>query len=283
MPTLQGKTVFITGGTRGIGRAIAIKCAQNGAQVVVAARSVDSSSAVVAEIQGAGGQALAVACDVQCEEQVAAAVEAAVSRFGGIDVVVNNASTLVLKATADITMSEYDQMARINARGAFAVVKHALPHLRKSANAHVLTLCPRPQLESKWFVQNTAYAVSKFTMGMMAFGLAAEQRPFAVASNALWPFSTIDTDGLAECGNAQFQSRPRKPAIVADAAYWIVTQDSTVFTGNFCLDEIVLREAGIVDFDQYNAVEGTALADLSQDHLIADDQLARLGELRHRK
>ncbi|KAJ2337444.1 hypothetical protein GGI00_000241 [Coemansia sp. RSA 2681] len=283
MPTLQGKTVFITGGTRGIGRAIAIKCAQNGAQVVVAARSVDSSSAVVAEIQGAGGQALAVACDVQCEEQVAAAVEAAVARFGSIDVVVNNASTLVLKATADITMSEYDQMARINARGAFAVVKHALPHLRKSANAHVLTLCPRPQLESKWFVQNTAYAVSKFTMGMMAFGLAAEQRPFAVASNALWPFSTIDTDGLAECGNAQFQSRPRKPAIVADAAYWIVTQDSTVFTGNFCLDEIVLREAGIVDFDQYNAVEGTALADLSQDHLIADDQLARLGELRHRK
>ncbi|KAJ2476771.1 hypothetical protein IWW47_006284 [Coemansia sp. RSA 2052] len=283
MPTLQGKTVFITGGTRGIGRAIAIKCAQNGAQVVVAARSVDSSSAVVAEIQGAGGQALAVACDVQCEEQVAAAVEAAVARFDGIDVVVNNASTLVLKATADITMSEYDQMARINARGAFAVVKHALPHLRKSANAHVLTLCPRPQLESKWFVQNTAYAVSKFTMGMMAFGLAAEQRPFAVASNALWPFSTIDTDGLAECGNAQFQSRPRKPGIVADAAYWIVTQDSTVFTGNFCLDEIVLREAGIVDFDQYNAVEGTALADLSQDHLIADDQLARLGELRHRK
>ncbi|KAJ2605179.1 hypothetical protein GGF44_006652, partial [Coemansia sp. RSA 1694] len=227
--------------------------------------------------------ALAVACDVQCEEQVAAAVEAAVARFDGIDVVVNNASTLVLKATADITMSEYDQMARINARGAFAVVKHALPHLRKSANAHVLTLCPRPQLESKWFVQNTAYAVSKFTMGMMAFGLAAEQRPFAVASNALWPFSTIDTDGLAECGNAQFQSRPRKPGIVADAAYWIVTQDSTVFTGNFCLDEIVLREAGIVDFDQYNAVEGTALADLSQDHLIADDQLARLGELRHRK
>ncbi|KAJ2092135.1 hypothetical protein GGI09_005936 [Coemansia sp. S100] len=279
MPALHGKTVFITGGTRGIGRAIAIKCAQNGAQVVVAARNIDNST-VLAEIQAAGGQAIAVSCDIQNEEQVADAVQAAVARFGGIDIVVNNASTLVLKPTVDITMSEYDLMAAINTRGAFAVVKHALPYLRKSTNAHILTMCPRPQLESKWFEQNTAYATSKFAMGMMAFGLAAEQKPFCIASNALWPFSTIDTDGLAECGNVKFRSRPRKPAILADAAFWIITQDSSAFTGNFCLDEIVLREAGTVDFEQYNSVPGTALADLSQDHLIADDQLARLTELR---
>ncbi|KAJ2892540.1 hypothetical protein GGI21_005585, partial [Coemansia aciculifera] len=233
-------------------------------------------------IEGAGGQAIAVPCDIQCEDQVAAAVQAAVARFGGIDVVVNNASTLVLKPTADISMSEYDLMAAINARGAFAVVKHALPYLRNSTNAHILTLCPKPQLESKWFEKNTAYAVSKFTMGMMAFGLAAEQKPFGIASNTLWPFSTIDTDGLAECGNAQFQARPRKPAILADAAYWIITQKSTAFTGNFCLDEIVLRESGVDDFDRYNSVEGTALADLSQDHLIADEQLTRLAELRRK-
>ncbi|KAJ2836916.1 hypothetical protein FBU31_001259, partial [Coemansia sp. 'formosensis'] len=272
-------TVFITGGTRGIGRAIAIKCAQNGAQVVVAARNIDNST-VVAEIQASGGQAIAVVCDIQSEAQVADAIQTAVARFGGIDIVVNNASTLVLKPTADIAMSEYDVMAAINTRGAFAVVRHALPHLRKSTNAHILTMCPKPQLESKWFAQNTAYAVSKFTMGMMAFGLAAEQKPFHIASNALWPFSTIDTDGLAECGNTAFQLRPRKPTILADAAFWIITQDSSAFTGNFCLDEIVLHEAGTVDFDQYNSVQGTALADLSQDHLISDDQLARLAELR---
>ncbi|KAJ2009572.1 hypothetical protein GGI06_005174, partial [Coemansia sp. S85] len=212
--SLQGKTVFITGGTRGIGRAIAIKCAQNGAQVVVAARNTGSST-VVADIQAAGGHAIAVSCDIQSEDQVADAIQVAVARFGGIDIVVNNAATLALKPTADITMGEYDLMAAINTRGSFAVVKHALPYLRKSANAHILTLCPKPQLESKWFVKNTAYAVSKFTMGMMAFGLAAEQKPFNIASNTLWPFSTIDTDGLAECGNAEFQSRPRKPAIVA--------------------------------------------------------------------
>ncbi|KAJ1820068.1 hypothetical protein LPJ60_003418 [Coemansia sp. RSA 2675] len=277
--SLQGKTVFITGGTRGIGRAIAIKCAQNGAQVVVAARNTGSGT-VVADIQAAGGHAIAVSCDIQSEDQVADAIQVAVARFGGIDIVVNNAATLALKPTADITMGEYDLMAAINTRGSFAVVKHALPYLRKSANAHILTLCPKPQLESKWFVKNTAYAVSKFTMGMMAFGLAAEQKPFNIASNTLWPFSTIDTDGLAECGNAEFQSRPRKPAIVADAAFWIITQDSSAFTGNFCLDEIVLREAGVVDFDHYNSVQGTDLADLSQDHLIADDQLARLAKLR---
>ncbi|KAJ2746264.1 hypothetical protein GGI20_001465 [Coemansia sp. BCRC 34301] len=282
MPTLQGKTVFVTGGTRGIGRAIAIRSAQDGAQVVVAARNASSSSAIVAEVQSAGGQAIAVPCDIQCEEQVAAAVQAAVARFGGIDVVVNNASTLVLKPTADIAMSEYDLMAAINTRGTFAVVKHALPYLRKSSNPHILTLCPKPQLESKWFEHNTAYAVSKFTMGLMAFGLAAEQKPFGVASNTLWPFTTIDTDGLAECGNAQFQSRPRKPAILADAAFWIITQDSTAFTGNFCLDEIVLREAGESDFGKYSSVEGTALADLSQDHLIADDQIAQLSLLRQK-
>ncbi|KAI8323970.1 NAD(P)-binding protein [Martensiomyces pterosporus] len=273
------QTVFITGGTRGIGRAIALRCARDGAQIAIVARRAADDS-LLSEIQALGGRALAIACDIQSEQQVKEAVSQTVSVFGGIDVLVNNATTLVLKNTTDISMDEYDLMNRINTRGTFAVVKYALPHLQKSGNGHILTLCPKPQLDGKWFEKNLAYSTSKFTMGLMAFGLSAEQRPFGVASNTLWPFSTIDTDGLAECGNEKFQRRPRKPAIMADAAHWIVTQDSRVFTGNFCLDEIVLREAGVADFEQYNTVKGTKLSELSQDHMITEEQLAKLAELR---
>ncbi|KAJ2849658.1 hypothetical protein IWW36_002462 [Coemansia brasiliensis] len=279
MVSLLGKTVFITGGTKGIGRAIALKCAANGAQVAVVARNVEGSP-VVSEIQAAGGQGIALSCDIQNEEQVKAAIIQTAGAFGGIDILVNNAATLVLKTTEDISMTEYDTMAGINTRGTFLVVKHALPYLKQSANAHILTLCPKPQLDERWFVSNLAYTMSKFSMGMLAFGLSAEQRMYGIASNALWPFTTIDTDGLAECNNAQFQARPRKPAILADAAFWILSQDSTAFTGNFCIDEIVLREAGVCDFEQYNSVPGTPLLELSQDHMIAPEQLNRLIDLR---
>ncbi|KAJ1960600.1 hypothetical protein GGI12_003712 [Dipsacomyces acuminosporus] len=279
MASLAGKTVFITGGTRGIGRAIALRCARDGAQIAVVARRA-ADDALLAEIRALGGSVISVACDIQNEEQVKSAVDQTAAAFGSIDVLINNATTLVLKHTTDISVDEYDFMNRINTRGTFVVVKHALPYLQKSSNAHILTLCPEPQLESRWFEKNLAYSTSKFTMGLMAFGLSAEQRPFGIASNALWPFSTIDTDGLAECGNEQFQHRPRKPAIMADAAHWIVTQNSRGFTGNFCLDEIVLREAGITDFEQYNSVPGTKLADLSQDHMLSGSQLERLAELR---
>ncbi|KAJ1940502.1 hypothetical protein FBU59_003791 [Linderina macrospora] len=280
MAPLTGKTVFITGGTRGIGRAIALRCAQDKANVVVVARSASSESPIVSEIIGAGGRALAIKCDIQDEAQVKSAVDLAVEDFGGIDVLVNNATILVLKKTTDITMDEYDLMSRINTRGTFQVVKYALPHLQKSDNGHILTMCPKPQLDERWFRRNLAYSTSKFTMGLMAFGLSAEQRVYGIASNTLWPFSTIDTDGLAECGNAEFQERPRKPAIMADAAYWIVTQNSREFTGNFCLDELVLRESGVTDFEQYNVVPGTKLSELSRDHMVTDEQLERLSELR---
>ncbi|KAJ1833667.1 hypothetical protein LPJ70_006408, partial [Coemansia sp. RSA 2708] len=203
-----------------------------------------------------------------------------VGLFGGIDVLVNNATTLVLKNTLAIRMDEYDTMAGINTRGTFLAVKYALPYLQQSANAHILTMCPMPQLDERWFGNNLAYTMSKFSMGLMAFGLAAEQRPHGIASNALWPFTTIDTDGLAESGNPQFQARPRKPAILADAALWILTQDSSSFSGNFCIDEIVLRKAGVSDFEQYNAVPGTPLSELSQDHMIAPEQLDQLAKLR---
>ncbi|KAJ2754931.1 hypothetical protein IWQ56_006454, partial [Coemansia nantahalensis] len=266
MPELAGKTVFITGGTRGVGRAIALKCARHGARVAVAARRVEDC-AIVDEIRAAGGQGLAIACDVRNEQQIEAAIAQTVREFGSLDVLVNNATTLVLKGTTEITMDEYDLMATTNARGAFAATKFALPHLQRSTNGHVLTICPKPQLDAQWFARNLAYTSSKFAMGLMAFGLAAEQKPHGVASNALWPFTTIDTDGLAECGRPELQARPRKPEIMADAAFWIVTQPSTAFTGNFCIDEIVLRETGVSDFGPYSAVPATPLEDLSRDHM----------------
>ncbi|KAJ2396971.1 Hydroxysteroid dehydrogenase-like protein 2 [Coemansia sp. RSA 2559] len=276
---LEGKTVFITGGTRGIGRAIALKCAQNGANVTVVARNT-ASSTIAEEIQAIGARALVISCDVQHEGQVKDAIRLTAHKFGGIDVLVNNATILVLKSTSDIDMSEYDLMANINTRGTFSVVKHALEYLQKSPNGHILTLCPMPQTDPQWFRKNLPYVMSKFSMGLMAFGLSEEQRPFGVASNTLWPFTTIDTDGLAECGNEAFQAYPRKPTVMADAAFWIMTQDSRTFTGNFCVDEIVLREAGITDFEQYNAVKGAKLAELSKDHMVSPDQLSRLMTLR---
>ncbi|KAJ2157197.1 1028 Dehydrogenases with different specificities (to short-chain alcohol dehydrogenases) [Coemansia sp. RSA 552] len=282
MASLEGRTVLITGGTRGIGKALAVKCAKHGAKVAVLARNVDGS-AVVDEVQAVGGQCLALACDVQNEQQMEAAVERVAREFGGIDVLVNNATTLVLKSTADIAMSEYDTMMGINTRGMFLAAKCALPHLHKSGNGHILTMCPKPQLDRRWFAANLAYVTSKFSMGMAAFGLSVEQQAHGVASNGLWPFTTIDTDGLAECGNAQFQARPRKPTIMADAAFWIVTQPSMQCTGNFFLDEAVLREAGETDFEQYNAVPGTRLEDLSLDHMVAPEQLDRLIELRQKQ
>ncbi|KAJ1995446.1 hypothetical protein GGI25_002439 [Coemansia spiralis] len=276
---LNGKTVFITGGTRGIGRAIALKCARNGAAVVVAARNAAGAS-VVEEIQAVGARALGVTCDMQREEDIKAAIEQTVREFGTIDVLVNNATTLVLKNTADIAMSEYDLMANLNTRGAFTAVKYALPYLQKSDNSHMLTICPMPQLDAQWFAKNMPYTMSKFAMGLMAFGLSAEQKQFGVASNTLWPFTTIDTDGLAECGNDEFQKYPRKPTIMADAAFWIISQDSSKCSGNFFIDEIVLREAGVKDFEQYNAVEGARISELSRDHMVAPDQLSKLMKLR---
>ncbi|KAJ2705726.1 hypothetical protein FB645_002216 [Coemansia sp. IMI 203386] len=277
--SLANKVVLITGGTRGIGRAIALRCARDGACVAVLSRSA-STSDICAQIAAAGGRGLALDCDMRSDDQVASAVALTVSEFGGIDILVNNATTLVLKRTLELDMAEYDLMASTNTRGAFAATKHALHHLAKSTNAHVLTLCPQPQLEQRWFERNLAYTMSKFSMGLMAFGLAAEQRANGIASNALWPFTTIDTDGLAECGNADLQARPRTPAIMADAAHAIVCRPAAEFTGNFCLDEVVLREAGVMDFDVYSAVPGTPLDDLSRDHLVSKEQLARLNELR---
>ncbi|KAJ1736437.1 Hydroxysteroid dehydrogenase-like protein 2 [Coemansia sp. Benny D160-2] len=276
---LSGKTVFVTGGTRGIGRAIALKCAQNGANVAVVARNAAGSTAIDA-IRTAGAQVLAISCDIQYEDQVKAAVEQTAQKFGGIDVLVNNATVLVLKDTAEITLSEYDFMTNINTRGTFSVVKYALTYLQKSPNGHILTLCPMPQTDPQWFRKNLPYTMSKFSMGLMAFGLAEEQKPFGVASNTLWPFTTIDTDGLAECGNESLQACPRKPEIMADAAFWIMTQDSRVFSGNFCVDEIVLREAGFTSFEQYNSVADAKLSDLSRDHMVSQEQYARLMRLR---
>lgn len=276
---LTGTTALITGGTRGIGRAMALTFARHGAQIAVLGRGA-SGSAVADEINAAGGKAVFIVCDIGDEAQVKKAIEKTVHEFGGLDIVVNNASTLVLKSTPDINMDEYDAMAQINTRGCFSVAKHALDHLQKSSNGHILTLCPKPQLDEKWFVGRTAYAVSKFSTGLIAFGLAAEQRSFGVASNTLWPFTTIDTDGLAECGNSEFQARPRSPSIMADAALHIVSKNSREFTGNFCLDEVVLRENGISDFSPYSAVPNTPLTELSRDHMVSPEQLARLTELR---
>ncbi|KAJ2719490.1 hypothetical protein GGI07_005188 [Coemansia sp. Benny D115] len=279
--TLQNKRVLITGGTRGIGRAIALRFARDGARVAVLGRHADTSP-MASEIMASGGaQGLSIKCDMTNDAQVQTAVDQVAKEFGGLDILINNATVLVLKRTETLSMSDYDLMANTNTRGTFAATKYALPYLRNNPEgAHILTLCPEPQLEERWFVKNMAYTMSKFSMGLMAFGLSAEHRDARVASNALWPFTTIATDGLDECGNQELQKCPRLPLIMADAAYCIVTQDPGLFTGRFCLDEVVLRENGVRDFTSYCARPGAGLMDVSRDHLVSRKQLDRLNELR---
>lgn len=264
--TLRGKTVFITGASRGIGRAIALRAAADGAKVVVAAKTVDphprlpgTIHTVAQEIEQAGGRALPVQLDVRDAEQIAAAVALAVQTFGGIDVLVNNASAISLTGTADTPMKRFDLMFAVNVRATFACTQACLPHLRVGANPHVLNLAPPPNLKAAWFKDHCAYSMSKYGMSLCVLGMAEEFRAEGIAVNALWPRTVIDTAAVSMLGGRVKPENCRRPEIVADAAHVILTRDSRQCSGNFFIDEEVLAEAGVRDLRRYAVQPGATL------------------------
>jgi citronellol/citronellal dehydrogenase len=255
--TLRGKTLFITGASRGIGLAIAVRAARDGANVVIAAKSdvpnpkLPGTIHTAAEaVVAAGGQALAVQCDIREEDQVQAAVAAAVERFGGIDALVNNASAIWLRGVLDTPIKRFDLMQQVNARGSFLCAQACLPHLLKSANPHILTLAPPPSLDPRWWGPHAGYTQAKMGMSFVTQGLAAEFGPRGVAVNALWPRTVIATDAINMTPGVD-AARCRKPGIVADAAHAVLVREARGFAGNFLIDEDVLREAGVTDFAAY--------------------------------
>lgn len=257
--SLTGKTIFITGSTRGIGRAMALKFAADGANLVITGKSTAEHDnlpgtiySVAKEVESAGGQALALPLDVREESQIAEAVEKTVERFGGIDVLVNNASAIYLRDTLNTPMKRYDLMLGVNARATFACSQACIPHLMKSENPHILTMSPPLDMSAKWFKDHLAYTYSKFGMSMCTLGMAEEFKEEGIAVNSLWPRTTIATMAIKVHFPPELYEASRDPAIVAEAAYLIVTKNSREATGNFFIDENVLKEAGITDFSRYN-------------------------------
>jgi citronellol/citronellal dehydrogenase len=265
--TFREKTVFITGASRGIGKAIALRLATEGAHIVIAAKSVQENPklggtiySAAEEVEKAGGKALAVQCDIRFEDQVQQAVEKTIDKFGGIDIVVNNASAISLTPTEQTEPKRYDLMHDINVRGTFFVTKACIPYLKKSAHAHILTLSPPVNLNPKWLAGHIAYTISKYNMSMMALGWAEELKAFRIASNALWPKTTIDTAAVRNLlGGEALANMSRTPEILADAAFYIFIKPSTECTGNCFIDEEVLAKEGITDFDKYSVVAGAHL------------------------
>jgi citronellol/citronellal dehydrogenase len=263
----KGKTVFITGASRGIGKAIALKLAKDGANIVVAAKSVEENPklggtiySAAAEIEAAGGKALAVVCDIRNEDQIVDAVNKAVESFGGIDILINNASAISLTTTEATESKRFDLMHDINVRGTFLVSKHCIPHLRKGSNPHILNLSPPINMDPKWLGNHLAYTMSKYNMSMMAIGLAEELKPMMIAANALWPRTTIATAAVMNLlGGQMLINMSRTPEIIADAAYAILKRPSSTCTGNLYLDEDVLAEEGITDLSGYSVVPGATL------------------------
>jgi len=264
--SLRGKTLFITGASRGIGKAIALRAARDGANIVIAAKTdaphptlpgtIESSAE---DVRAAGGQALAVKVDVRDEAQIARAVAHAVATFGGIDILVNNASAIQLTRMSATPMNRFDLMLDVNTRGAFACAQACLPHLGKARNPHILNLSPPLSMEQKWFKDHLAYTISKYGMSMCVLGLAGELAENGIAVNALWPRTVIATAALVMLGGRVDPKNCRNPDIVADAAHAIVTRDSRQCTGNFFIDEQVLREEGVRSFDRYAVEPGEPL------------------------
>jgi citronellol/citronellal dehydrogenase len=255
--SLSGKTLFITGASRGIGRAIALRAARDGANIAIASKSSAPNPklpgtihTVAAEVEAAGGRALALQCDIRDEEAVAAAVAAAVDAFGGIDILVNNASAIWLRGTLDTPMKRFDLMQQVNARGSFLCAQACLPHLLQAPNPHILALAPPPSLEPKWWGPHTGYTLAKMGMSLVTLGLAAEFGPQGVAVNALWPRTVIATDAINMIPGVD-PARCRTPAIVADAAHAILVRTAEGFHGHFLVDDEVLSAAGVSDFSGY--------------------------------
>jgi citronellol/citronellal dehydrogenase len=257
MASLKGKTLFITGGSRGIGLAIARRAAADGANVVIAAKTAEPNPKLpgtiftaAREIEAAGGQCLPVQCDIRDEAQIAKAVAAAVERFRSIDVLVNNASAISLTGTLETPMKRFDLMFGINVRGTYATSQACIPHLRKAANPHILTLSPPLNLKPRWFKHHVAYTMAKYGMSMCVLGMSEEWRAEGIAVNALWPRTIIATAALQMLPGVD-PSRGRKPEIMADAAHWVLSQPGRECSGNFFIDEDVLRKAGVTDLGKY--------------------------------
>jgi citronellol/citronellal dehydrogenase len=267
MAGLKGKTLFITGASRGIGLAIAKRAAADGANIAIVAKTQEphpklegTIDTAAAEVEAAGGRALALPCDIRFEEQVEQAVAATVAAFGSIDICVNNASAVSLSSIESTPMKRYDLMSSVNARGTFLVTKLCLPHLRKAENPHVLMLSPPLDLRPKWFAGNLAYSIAKYGMSLCVLGLAEELKSACIAVNALWPRSTIATAAIRNVlGGERIWRMSRKPEIVADAAYLILTRESRTTTGNFFIDDEVLQAAGVTDLERYAVVPGSQL------------------------
>ncbi len=258
MALLEGKTLFITGASRGIGLAIATKAAADGANIVVAAKTAEPHASLpgtihtaAEEIEAAGGQALPLVCDIRDDKAVEDAVAAAVDRFGGIDIVVNNASAIALLGTEAVSMSRFDLMHQVNARGTFLVSKTCLPWLKQAENPHILALAPPLNMKEKWFAPHVAYSMAKFGMSMCVLGMAGEFREHGIAVNALWPRTTIATAAVQLLGGDELMLHSRKAEIMADAAYVIFSKASREFTGNFCIDDSVIEGEGITDLSNY--------------------------------
>ncbi len=273
--SLQGKTLFVTGGSRGIGLAIALKAAADGANIAIAAKTVEphpklegTIHSAAEQVEKAGGKALPLAVDVREEASVKAAMEQTAAKFGGIDIVVNNASAISLTPVAATDMKRFDLMMSINARGTFMVSKYALPYLARAENPHILMLSPPLDMQTKWFAPHTAYSMAKFGMSLVVLGLAGEQRG-KIAVNALWPRTTIATAAIKNLlGGGAIMRMSRTPDIVAEAAYRIF-QKPKGFSGNFLIDDTFLAGEGVIDFDRYRVDPSQPL---QVDFFVPDDK-----------
>ena len=263
----KGRTAFITGGSRGIGRAIALRLAREGANIVIAAKSVTENPklggtihSVAAEVEALGAKALALPCDIRFEDQIQAAVDKAAETFGSIDILVNNASAISLTGTEQTEPKRYDLMHDINVRGTFFMSRACIPHLRKGTNPHILNLSPPLDLNPKWFGNHLAYTMSKYNMSMIVLGLAEELKKDRIAANALWPKTTIATAAVQNLlGGEALMKMSRTPEILADTACYILKRPSGSCTGNFFIDEQVLAEEGVTDLSGYSVVPGAPL------------------------